>query len=103
MNLEWRPNIVGSLYGALFFDAGNIWSIRSDSERPGSKFSGSTILDQIATDAGFGLRYDMEFLVIRLDLGFGLHAPYDTGKSGYFNIRKLKDMTNFHFAIGYPF
>jgi hypothetical protein len=103
MNLEWRPNIVGSLYGALFFDAGNIWSIRSDSERPGSKFSGSNLLDQIATDAGFGLRYDMEFLVIRLDLGFGLHAPYDTGKSGYFNIRKLKDMTNFHFAIGYPF
>ena len=45
----------------------------------------------------------MTFLVIRLDLGIALHAPYDTGKSGYYNIPKFKDGLGLHFAIGYPF
>ena len=52
---------------------------------------------------GAGLRYDMDFLVFRLDCGVGLHDPYDTGKSGYYNIPKFKDSLALHFAIGYPF
>ena len=57
----------------------------------------------IALGTGVGLRYDLEFLVLRFDLGIALHAPYDTGKSGYYNIPKFKDGLGFHFAIGYPF
>ena len=45
----------------------------------------------------------MEFLVIRVAWGFALHAPYDTGKSGYFNLRRFKDMHSLHLAVGYPF
>ena len=46
----------------------------------------------------------MEFLVLRFDIGLALHAPYDTGKSGYFNIPNLwNDGTALHFAVGYPF
>ena len=52
---------------------------------------------------GVGLRYDLTFLVIRLDLGIALHDPYDTGKKGYYNIPKFKDGLGLHFAIGYPF
>lgn len=40
---------------------------------------------------GFGLRYDLTFIVIRFDVGIGLHLPYDTGKKGYYNIPKFKD------------
>jgi hypothetical protein len=57
----------------------------------------------MATGTGAGLRYDMEFLVLRLDLGVALHVPYDTSKSGYYNIPRFKDGLGLHFAIGYPF
>ena len=50
-----------------------------------------TLQKGVALGTGVGLRYDLTFLVIRLDLGIALHAPYDTGKSGYYNIPKFKD------------
>lgn len=102
-NLEYRFNLFGSLYGALFLDAGNIWLLKKDANRPDSEFNPATFLAQLATGTGAGLRYDMEFLVLRLDLGVALHVPYDTGKSGYYNIPKFRDGLGLHFAIGYPF
>lgn len=102
-NLEYRFNIFGSLYGAAFLDAGNIWLLNKDETRLDSEFKPSTFFRQLATGTGAGLRYDMDFIVIRFDVGVGLHVPYDTGKSGYYNIPKFKDGLAFHFAIGYPF
>ena len=102
-NAEYRFNIVSDLHGALFLDAGNVWLLRADDSHPGGKFSPKNLLDQLALGTGFGLRYDLEFLVLRLDLGVALHAPYDTGKSGYYNIPKFWDGLGFHFAVGYPF
>jgi hypothetical protein len=52
---------------------------------------------------GAGLRYDLEFLVIRFDVGVGLHAPYDTGKPGYYNMPSFGKSLGYHFAVGYPF
>ena len=52
---------------------------------------------------GAGIRYDLEFLVLRLDLGIALHTPYETGKKGYYNIPRFKDGLGLHLAIGYPF
>lgn len=102
-NLEYRFNMFGNLYGALFLDAGNIWLLKKDAARPDSEFRPDTFLRQLATGTGAGLRYDMEFIVLRLDLGVALHVPYDTGKSGYYNIPKFSDGLGLHFAIGYPF
>ncbi len=102
-NLEYRFNLFGSLYGAVFLDAGNIWLLKKDPNRPDSEFKPTTFLRQLATGTGAGLRYDMDFIVLRLDLGVALHVPYDTGKGGYYNIPKFKDGLGFHFAIGYPF
>ena len=59
--------------------------------------------DQIALGTGFGLRYDLSFFVVRVDVGIGLHLPYDTGKKGYYNIPRFWDAIGYHFAIGYPF
>lgn len=102
-NVELRFPLFADLYGATFLDAGNIWLIREDPQRPGAKFSFAQFGKQIALGTGFGLRYDLEFLVLRLDLGIGIHAPYETSKGSYYNIPHFKDGLGLHFAIGYPF
>ena len=101
-NLEYRPRLFGSLYGALFLDAGNVWDLYSGYGDEASLRIGR-LADDIALSAGAGIRYDLDFFVIRLDWGFILHAPYDTGKSGYFNTPSFKNAQCINFAIGYPF
>ena len=128
-NLEYRAPLFGRLKGAIFLDAGNVWRLRNleigdiqdyidegMDEKTATenynrimkwiepmKFKTSRFFEDIALGTGIGLRYDLGFLVIRLDWGIALHTPYDTGKSGYFNINSFKDAQALHFAIGYPF
>ena len=102
-NVEYRFPIVGSLFGAAFIDAGNVWLMEDDAARPGGKFDFSNFPKQLALGTGVGLRYDLDFLVVRFDLGIGIHAPYDTGKSGYYNMTSFGKSLGYHFAIGYPF
>lgn len=106
-NLEWRFRLWGGLYGALFVDTGNIWLLREDSDREGGALSEirgiPDFFNQLALGSGVGVRYDLGLIVIRGDLGVGLHLPYATERRGYFNLPSLGDALNFHFAIGYPF
>ncbi len=102
-NLEMRPRLFGNLYGAIFLDAGNVWSISDGEELSGGQFETKNFLNEIALGTGVGIRYNLDFFVVRLDWGWGIHAPYDTGKSGYFNIPSFRDGQSIHFAIGYPF
>ena len=102
-NLEYRFPLFGSLQGALFLDAGNVWLIREDESRPGGRLNMSTFFSDLALGTGAGFRYDMEFLVLRLDLGVAIHDPADRHRSGYYNIGKFKNGLALHFAIGYPF
>ncbi len=102
-NLEYRARLFGNLYGAAFLDAGNIWAMRDDGYRANSKFKIKNLADQMAVGTGIGLRYDLEFFVLRVDWGVGIHLPYDTGKRGYYNIPHFKDGQSLHLAIGYPF
>ena len=97
-NLEYRFPILGDLHGATFLDSGNIWLIRNDPDRPGGQLKWGSFLKDLALGTGFGLRYDLTFIVIRFDVGIGLHLPYDTGKKGYYNIPKFKDGMGYHFA-----
>lgn len=102
-NAEYRMHLVGHLYGAAFLDIGNIWTLKKDPSRPGSRFTLKKFWNQLATGTGAGLRYDMDFIVLRLDVGIGLHLPYDTGKGGYYNLPRFKDGLGVHLAVGYPF
>lgn len=107
-NLEYRFRILSSLFGgnlngAVFLDAGNVWLMRKDEARPDAEFSFNKFLDSIALGTGLGIRYDLSFLVLRLDWGIALHVPYETGISKYYNIPRFKDGMGIHFAIGYPF
>lgn len=102
-NIEYRPRLFGSLFGALFLDAGNVWTVHADSGRPDSQFKFKNFISQMAVGTGVGLRYDMGLFVIRVDWGIGLHVPYDTGKSGFYNIKSFRDGQSIHLAVGYPF
>ena len=102
-NVEYRFPIVGPLHGALFLDAGNVWLLKDDPQRPGGQLKASTFLNDIALGTGAGLRFDIGMLVVRGDLGIGIHAPYDTGRSGYYNMKSFGKSLAFHLAIGYPF
>ena len=134
-NFELRFPIVWKLYGAAFVDAGNVWNWYSTVdlykaagfedyltrlEIPETLYDGlynnPEIAKQIALGTGAGLRLDIEGLVIRLDLGVGIHAPYQTFKynkegkpdktqpiTTYFNIPSALDALRLNFGIGYPF
>ena len=106
-NAEYRRHLFGSCFGAVFLDAGNVWLLRPDEARPGAAVSeaGSVgnFLNQVAVGTGAGLRYDLSFLVVRFDVGVGLHLPYKTKRSGWYNIPRFRDALGFHLAIGYPF
>ena len=102
LNSEYRFPIVSVLHGAVFLDAGNIWLLKDDPLRPGGQLKGSTFLKDIALGTGVGLRVDIGMMVIRGDLGYGLHTPYYNGTPHYFNIA-FKNAFAFHLAIGYPF
>ena len=100
LNTEYRFPIVSVLHGAVFLDAGNIWLLKNDPLRPGGQLRGKTFLRDIALGTGVGLRVDIGMMVLRGDLGYGLHVPYEQG--AYFNI-PFKKAFAFHLAIGYPF
>ena len=102
-NVEYRFPIIGILHGAVFLDSGNIWLLKNDPDRPGGKLEAKTFFKDLAVGTGFGLRVDISMFVIRGDLGIGIHAPYDTGKHGYYNMKSFGKSLAFHLAIGYPF
>ncbi len=74
-NVEFRFPIAGPLHGAVFVDAGNVWLLKDDADRPGGKLRASTFLRDLALGTGVGLRFDLGMMVIRGDLGIGIHAP----------------------------
>ena len=102
-NLEFRPHLFGDIYGAIFLDAGNVWTLQKSDQRPGGKLRWKSLLTDMAVGTGCGIRYDMKLFVIRLDWGIGIHVPYHTERKGIYNIPSFKDGNSFHLAIGYPF
>lgn len=73
-SMEYRFRISGIFKGALFADAGNMWTINEDPNRIGGKFT-SDWYKQLALAGGFGLRVDLDFLILRFDLGVPLRNP----------------------------
>lgn len=103
-NVEFRFKMFGRLGGAVFVDAGNIWLLKKDPQRPGGVLRAKGFWNDIALGTGVGLRYDISVLVLRLDMGIGIHTPYpNPDKKGYYNIPSFKDGLGLHLAIGYPF
>ena len=108
-NIEYRFPLfnVGSyrMKGALFIDGGNIWSIRED-DYDNSLFT-NNFLNEIAIGTGFGLRYDVNFVIFRLDLGIPLKNPYIGENNSKWIKEPIKNAFNgnvvLNLGIGYPF
>jgi len=74
-NVEYRFKITQMFQAAFFADAGNIWLMRPDVNRPGADFNSSRFVSEIAVGAGFGIRLDFEFFLVRFDIGYPLKDP----------------------------
>jgi outer membrane protein assembly factor BamA len=102
-NFEYRFPISGIFKGAVFMDCGNIWLLQPSADFPGGDFNFNTFLPQIAVDAGFGIRLDFDFFVLRLDPAIPLYAPYyPKYDRWYIDKFQLGDIM-WNFGIGYPF
>jgi outer membrane protein insertion porin family len=107
-NVEYRFDIIKSLKGAFFVDAGNIWLWKEDTSRPGSEFLKSDFLDQLAVGTGVGLRLDFSFFVLRFDTAFPIRKPYAKNKwvineVDFGSKTWRQENIIFNIAIGYPF
>ncbi|MBW7912374.1 MAG: BamA/TamA family outer membrane protein [Taibaiella sp.] len=108
-NTELRAQLINFLHGAVFIDAGNIWTYRDNPNFPGGTFS-SSFIKEIAVSGGVGLRLDFNILVLRLDCGIPLRKPWlPEDRRWVFNDIRLGDPLwrrqnlIFNLAIGYPF
>ncbi|MCQ2143937.1 MAG: BamA/TamA family outer membrane protein [Bacteroidales bacterium] len=111
-NVEYRFPIVWKFDGALFVDAGNIWTIWESAaglegfaEEPVARLSKETFLPGIAADWGLGLRLDLNFIVVRVDAGFKMHDPQRDAGERWLTPGQWfrKDGCAIHFGVGYPF
>lgn len=104
-SVEYRSKLFWKVNGAVFVDAGNIWTIREYTEQPGGLFELDSFYKQIAVSYGAGLRFDFGFLVLRLDGGMKAYNP--SGKTMYKKLPLLHPSMDrdfaFHLAVGYPF
>ena len=103
-SLEYRARLVWKLEMAAFVDAGNVWTIRNYASQPGGLFRLDSFYKQIALAYGLGMRFDFDYFVLRLDLGFKAYNPAYSGSEAW-AIRRPFGSGNqaLHFAVGYPF
>lgn len=106
LNLEYRTHLFWKFGGALFVDAGNIWTLRAYDEQPGGQFKLKSLLNDMAVSYGLGLRLNFDYFIIRFDLGMkAINPSYETEEEEHFAIihpRLSRDLA-FHFAVGLPF
>ncbi|WP_157362803.1 translocation and assembly module lipoprotein TamL [Winogradskyella endarachnes] len=99
---EQRFNIFGQWHGALFVDAGNIWNVLDNVTDEASTFTNLDSLKDIAVGSGFGLRYDFDFFVVRLDTGFKTYDPSEPTNKRWFRNYNFTNAV-FNIGINYPF
>lgn len=109
LNTELRFPLISIMQGAVFVDAGNVWLFNEDTTKPGSLFT-SKFLNELAVGTGVGIRFDLSFLILRLDLGIPIRKPWlPKGEQWVFNkidwgnSEWRKQNLVFNLAIGYPF
>ena len=106
ISTELRFKLFWLLDGAVFLDAGNVWTLKEDLERRGAKIS-TSFLDQMAVGIGWGLRMDFTYFILRFDFGYKLRNPFPYGETGsHFALNNRFNsfpFGNINFAINYPF
>ncbi len=104
MNVEYRTKLFWKLQGAVYVDAGNIWTFRDYVDQPGGQFRFNRFYKEIAVSYGLGIRLDFDFFVLRFDTGMKAVNPAGEGKDRYPLVHpSFRRDFAFHFAVGYPF
>ena len=105
LSMEMRSALFWKFQGAIFVDAGNIWTIRNYKDQPGGLFKLATFWQQMAVAYGVGIRLNFDYFLIRLDMGMKAVNPvYNSGREHYpFIHPKFSRDKAFHFAVGLPF
>ncbi|MCH8555299.1 MAG: outer membrane protein assembly factor [Schleiferiaceae bacterium] len=108
-NMEYRHNIAGLIKGAVFLDVGNVWLVNDNPSLPGGQFS-SSWFSELAVGVGYGVRFDLDFFVLRFDLAMPLHKPFRAVDNRWVAAdispwlsRWRRENLILNFAIGYPF
>ena len=109
-NSEIRYTMGNYLRFAGFVDAGNIWLRKEAADKPGSGFSASKFLKEMAVGAGVGVRLDFSILLLRFDFATPLRKPwYPEGERWVLNEINLgskewrRENLILSIGIGYPF
>ena len=105
LSVEYRTHLFWKFHGAAFIDAGNIWNTKNYADQPGGQFRFDRFYKQIAVSYGLGLRFNLDYFVLRLDAGMkAINPTVESGKGHYPVIHPVfsRDFT-FHFAVGLPF
>ena len=104
MNVEYRTHLFWKLNGAAFIDAGNVWTLKDRYSDSTGQFSFKRFYKEVAVSYGLGIRFDLDFLILRFDGGMKAINPMETGVDRYPLIKPdfSRDFA-FHFAVGYPF
>ena len=100
--MEYRFPLVGKMNSAFFIDAGNIWNVLDNVTDSDYRFDGFKDFSEIAIGSGFGLRYDFNFFVFRLDTGFKTYNP-SLPKSSRWQTNYALSNAVFNIGINYPF
>ena len=106
LNAEYRTYLFWKFNGALFVDAGNIWTIRQYDEQPGGQFSFKDFPRQLAVSYGLGLRLNFDYFILRFDLGMkAVNPAYEAEDDEHYPVLhpNFKRDYAFHFAVGMPF
>ena len=102
LSAEQRFGLFGDLRGALFIDAGNIWNVLDNVEDDRATFTNFNSLKDIAVGSGFGLRYDFDFFVLRVDTGFKTYEPSLPEGNRWFKNYNFRNAV-YNIGINYPF
>ena len=106
INFEYRAPLCWKLTGALFVDAGNIWTLRNYDDQPGGQFKFDEFWKQIAVGYGLGFRLNFDYFILRFDMGMkAVNPAYEADGGKHYPITSpnfSRDFT-FHFAVGLPF
>lgn len=105
LNAELRSMLFWKFQSAVFIDAGNIWTLREYADQPEGQFHFNTFLKQIAANYGVGLRLNLDYFMVRLDLGVkAINPVYNTTREHFPIIHpSFKRDLALHFAVGMPF
>ncbi|MCM1319008.1 MAG: BamA/TamA family outer membrane protein [Muribaculaceae bacterium] len=103
LSAEYRAKLFWVIEGALFIDAGNIWTIHAYENQEGGMFHFNSFYKQLAASYGAGIRLNFDYFLIRIDMGMKAHNPARGQEPWPLIHPRWGRDSSFHFSIGYPF